>query len=97
MRLLNAHTLKLEEFPPGSIPKYAILSHRWEQEEVVFEDIKDFEKAREKHGFAKLAGACELARKNSFEFIWIDTCQSTPPAHASAADMRRPIRLYRQE
>jgi hypothetical protein len=36
MRLLNTTNLQLEEFASDAIPSYAILSHRWESEEVTF-------------------------------------------------------------
>lgn len=85
MRLLNTHTIKLEEFSPGSIPKYAILSHRWETEEVTFEDIKNLETGRKKYGFRKLEGACELARNESFSYMWIDTCKLL---------YRKPLQLF---
>src|SRR5271156_2671123 len=39
MRLLNVKTRKSEEFF-DNIPPYAILSHRWGDDEVTFQDIK---------------------------------------------------------
>lgn len=42
MRLLNIKTLKLEWFHNADVaPSYAILSHRWEDEEVLFEDVEE--------------------------------------------------------
>lgn len=42
MRLLNIKTLKLEWFHSADdAPSYAILSHRWEDEEVLFEDVEE--------------------------------------------------------
>jgi hypothetical protein len=42
MRLLNIKTLKLESFHNAEVaPSYAILSHRWEDEEVLFEDVDE--------------------------------------------------------
>lgn len=38
MRLINIETLALEEFFGDSIPRYAILSHTWEAEEISFQD-----------------------------------------------------------
>lgn len=38
MRLINLETLALEEFFGDSIPRYAILSHTWEAEEISFQD-----------------------------------------------------------
>ncbi|EEH37946.2 hypothetical protein PAAG_00867 [Paracoccidioides lutzii Pb01] len=40
MRLLNTKTYRLEEFPDGCIPPYAILSHRCQEQEVVFRDLE---------------------------------------------------------
>lgn len=40
MRLFNIKTLKLEYFQNVDVaPPYAILSHRWEEEEVLFRDV----------------------------------------------------------
>ncbi|KAH6839519.1 hypothetical protein B0I37DRAFT_408928 [Chaetomium sp. MPI-CAGE-AT-0009] len=74
MRLLNTRTLQLEEFFDTSTPDYAILSHTWEKEEVIFSDMANLGKARAKIGFAKLEGACRLAATQGYEYIWIDTC-----------------------
>lgn len=74
MRLVNTRTLELEEFFDTSTPDYAILSHTWEKEEIVFSDMTDLGKARAKKGFAKLEGACHLAASQKYEYIWIDTC-----------------------
>jgi hypothetical protein len=42
MRLLNVHTFKLESFDnPKARPPYAILSHRWREGEVLFNDLRD--------------------------------------------------------
>jgi hypothetical protein len=42
MRLLNIKTLKLEWFHSADVaPSYAILSHRWGDEEVLFDDIEE--------------------------------------------------------
>ncbi|KAF5344911.1 hypothetical protein D9758_011559 [Tetrapyrgos nigripes] len=73
MRLLNTKTLKLEEFY-ADIPRYAILSHTWEKEEVTFQDIQNLETARLKAGFAKIQNACARACRYDFEWIWIDSC-----------------------
>ncbi|KAI4930771.1 uncharacterized protein J4E92_004603 [Alternaria infectoria] len=73
MRLLNAHTLELKPFI-DSIPPYAILSHCWEDEEVIFSDLSDLEQARKKKGFAKIEKTCELAIGDGFNYVWIDTC-----------------------
>lgn len=42
MRLLNVETLRLESYHnPEDTPPYAILSHTWGDEEVLFEDLEE--------------------------------------------------------
>jgi hypothetical protein len=40
MRLINVKTYALEEFYDESIPRYTILSHTWETEEISFQDME---------------------------------------------------------
>jgi hypothetical protein len=42
MWLVNCNTLKLEYFMGSNIPKYAILSYTWEEEEVTFQELDRF-------------------------------------------------------
>jgi hypothetical protein len=74
MRLLNATNFELRDFLQGDIPPYAILSHTWgdSQEEVLFQDMADLEKARMKPGFQKIDGCCRQARQ--FDWVWVDSC-----------------------
>jgi hypothetical protein len=81
MRLLNTRTLKLRTFVPTEVPDYAILSHRWEKlGEVTFKDITECpisdmnSPARLLRGFSKVEGACKLATKDRYDWIWIDSC-----------------------
>ncbi|KAH6858958.1 heterokaryon incompatibility protein-domain-containing protein, partial [Alternaria rosae] len=73
MRLLDTRTLELKAFV-DSIPPYAILSHCWTDDEVVFSDLADLEQARKKKGFSKIEKTCELAIGDGFDYAWIDTC-----------------------
>ncbi|KAI4917801.1 hypothetical protein J4E85_009893 [Alternaria conjuncta] len=73
MRLLHTRTLELKTFV-GRIPSYAILSHCWEDEEVVFSDLADLEQAKKKKGFAKIEKTCKLAIGDGFHYVWVDTC-----------------------
>lgn len=41
MRLINVNSLELEDVWDEKVKKYAILSHRWENEEVTFQDMQD--------------------------------------------------------
>lgn len=81
MRLLKTDTFELVEFVGEGTPKYAILSHTWEGKEVSFRDIQDQDALTYLNAdepptpaWAKIKNACRQARKDSFEFIWIDTC-----------------------
>ncbi|KAJ4301973.1 hypothetical protein N0V88_002103 [Collariella sp. IMI 366227] len=76
MHLLNTETLRLESFAGSSIPDYAILSHTWDEEEILFGDICDPSKPLpvNKRGFAKIKGSCDQARQHEYSYIWIDAC-----------------------
>ncbi|KAK5659944.1 hypothetical protein OQA88_13409 [Cercophora sp. LCS_1] len=76
MRLLNAKTQEFEEFFGGvgaSIPPYAILSHRWGEDEVSFEQHKTRQYYRQA-GYAKIYGCCRAAEDEGLQYVWIDTC-----------------------
>jgi len=72
MRLLDTQSLRLKEFVDNP-PPYAILSHTWEDEEVVFSDLPDLDLAKTKKGFSKISNACLQAAKDKFPYVWIDT------------------------
>jgi hypothetical protein len=73
MRLLNSTTLKLSEFFGNTIPSYAILSHTWGFEEVLFEDI-EAPASRQKKGFKKIQLCCAQAKRDGYKWAWVDTC-----------------------
>ncbi len=70
MRLLNVKTLQLERFEGGPKAAYAILSHTWGEEEVTLQDLGD-PRAENLKGYAKMIHACEVARSEGYEYIWI--------------------------
>ena len=78
MRLLNAHTLDLEEFvgePGNGVPPYAILSHVWGPQEVTFHEMTSDRSALvQREGFQKILGCCAKAKSEGHRFVWIDTC-----------------------
>lgn len=73
MRLINTHTLDFEEFEGQNIPPYAILSHRWEEEEVLYKDVERGNTTTKK-GWQKITRCCEQARKDELLYAWVDTC-----------------------
>jgi hypothetical protein len=75
MRLLNAKTLQFETFYGNKQPPYAVLSHRWEkrEEELRCQDILHGTR-KNTAGYSKIKACCELALKESLEYVWVDTC-----------------------
>ncbi|KAI0903097.1 HET-domain-containing protein [Ustulina deusta] len=76
MRLLHTKTLKLETFIGARRPHYAILSHTWGDDEVLFEDIqgKSVKKWKSKAGAGKVLKFAEICADLGIAYIWIDTC-----------------------
>ncbi|RMZ23185.1 hypothetical protein D0859_12779 [Hortaea werneckii] len=57
MRLINTEKLEMHEFLPADIPRYAILSHRWQEEEVSFKQYSKrhkYPEIQQLKGFAKI-------------------------------------------
>ncbi|EPE10910.1 het domain-containing protein [Ophiostoma piceae UAMH 11346] len=74
MRLINANTLELVERFPPYIPQYAILSHRWGEDEVSFQDyLKN--KGGDKSAAKKIRRMADITKnKLRYDYFWIDTC-----------------------
>ncbi|KAF4954957.1 hypothetical protein FSARC_11986 [Fusarium sarcochroum] len=74
MRLINVDNLKLETFFGDQTPPYAILSHRWgnDNEEVSFEELRRGD--TQKSGMQKVIGCCQQAKMDKIKYAWIDTC-----------------------
>ena len=83
MWLLNVDTRELEAFEGRNIPLYAILSHRWEDEEVSFDDIENSPERLK--GYYKIDKCCRRALKchlhdeekkvyERLEYVWVDKC-----------------------
>jgi hypothetical protein len=73
MRLINTGTGAFEEFIGRDIPKYAILSHTWEEEEVSYQDYLGCA-CLHKKGYEKIRKTLELAREDDVLYAWVDTC-----------------------
>ena len=70
MRLLNSTTLELHEFFSPAIPPYAILSHRWGDSEISFQQLQDrapIGSSRVKS--RKLIGCCSQAVKDELGYV----------------------------
>ena len=79
MRLLHTSTLELHEFYGEVIPKYAILSHTWGEEEVPFQELQKAKSdestmLNNSKGYRKIKDCCKLAASDGWQYVWIDTC-----------------------
>jgi hypothetical protein len=75
MRLVNVHTLVISEFYGDQIPRYAILSHLWGEEEVTLQDMKEG-KAASLKGYEKIIACCKQAR---FDGLPYAVCRTLIP------------------
>ena len=76
MRLLQHNSdgdFSLTEFFESDLPKYAILSHTWEAEEVTFSDLMDGT-GEDKAGYKKIRFCGEQAGRDRMQYFWVDTC-----------------------
>ncbi|KAI1352654.1 hypothetical protein F5Y01DRAFT_324146 [Xylaria sp. FL0043] len=90
MWLLNTDKLdrpELVEVAEESAPRYAILSHTWDKDEVTFQDMQALSRRQwsravsqtastiqSKKGFNKIRKAAALAAEHGYNYIWVDTC-----------------------
>ncbi|KAL1891957.1 hypothetical protein Sste5346_007301 [Sporothrix stenoceras] len=81
MKLLDCLTKQIVEFVQD-VPKYAILSHTWEDGELTFALITQAKDALRKgkscdvtkrQGWPKIHWACEQALKDNIYYLWVDT------------------------
>lgn len=69
MWLLEVRSHALREFPKTvDIPPYAVLSHTWSTDEVLFQDIVTGN-APNCAGYAKILGCCRQAIADGFDFV----------------------------
>ena len=73
MHLVNTKTLELIEVTSEQDEPYAILSHRWQGDEVLFSDMNTLSVCS-KAGIAKLRSFCDLPILSKVEHVWVDTC-----------------------
>jgi hypothetical protein len=78
MRLLQLQdddVLRLVEYTEGEVPPYAILSHRWGEDEgeVTYKDVVE-NTGRHKIGYQKIISCGRQSAKDDYAFFWVDTC-----------------------
>jgi hypothetical protein len=80
MRLLQRKPdgeIVFHEPTSADVPAYAILSHRWEGEEVMFQDMDataDMSKTMSQAGWRKIQFCAKQAAADGLQYFWIDTC-----------------------
>ncbi|KAK8110614.1 Vegetative incompatibility protein HET-E-1 [Apiospora kogelbergensis] len=73
MRLINTLTLELVFFIEP--PPYAILSHRWTEDEVLFEDVeRPLSEWGDKAGASKVLQGSAKAFELGHRYLWVDSC-----------------------
>ena len=77
MYLINVRSLELEEFGDETQVQYAVLSHRWQAGELIFEDTV----RKQGHRYLpvdqipeKVQRCCRQAANDGLSYVWIDTC-----------------------
>lgn len=75
MRLLSTRRETLEGFFERPGPSYAILSHRWTNDECSLQDFTERRKM-DSTGYRKIQGFRTFARaqRPSYKWVWVDTC-----------------------
>ena len=76
------HRAKVLEFGDDEETEYAILSHRWTEQEVDYNEIVELMKMdaeerseiRQRDGYRKILQSCEQAKKDGYKWLWVDTC-----------------------
>ncbi|KAF5878982.1 putative het domain-containing protein [Botrytis fragariae] len=87
MRLINTTTYEFSEFHGDDIPKYAVLSHTLEHDEVTFQKWAfSRRKAEKKAGYAKIEATCKLALKIGLMYAWMDTCCNDKSSSAELSE-----------
>ncbi|KAI0451251.1 HET-domain-containing protein [Xylaria acuta] len=75
MWFLNTKTYSLEERYGHEVPRYAILSHTWQEEEVLFHELRESNDDYQlKAGYFKIKACCDLAAARGIPYAWVDTC-----------------------
>ncbi|KAF5338549.1 hypothetical protein D9758_016551 [Tetrapyrgos nigripes] len=96
MRLLHTKDFTVKQFF-DDIPRYVILSHTWEQDEVTFQDIQNLDIARSKTGWRKVENACARARRYCFDWIWIDSCCINKESSAELSEALNSMYQYYED
>ncbi|RDW58333.1 hypothetical protein BP5796_12263 [Coleophoma crateriformis] len=96
MWLINTDTFELEEFANHPKKQYAILSHRWEENEATFESWAA-QKGRQKKGYRKIMKFVHKAAERGFKYAWADTCCMNKKSSAELSEAINSMFKYYQD
>ncbi|KAI5467224.1 heterokaryon incompatibility protein-domain-containing protein [Mariannaea sp. PMI_226] len=98
MRLLNTETLRLESFV-GPAPRYAVLSHRWGDAELLFDEAvcDGWQHRVFTQGAEKIKKACAQALYDGIDYIWADTCCLDRSSSAELSEAINAMFVWYQE
>ncbi|KAI8958484.1 heterokaryon incompatibility protein-domain-containing protein [Daldinia sp. FL1419] len=77
MWFLNTEKLTLEYFNDAQVKRlpYAVLSHTWGSDEILFHEFADGREAlQSRTGWRKMTRFCETALRHGFKHAWMDAC-----------------------
>jgi hypothetical protein len=57
----------------SNIPRYAILSHTWDVDEFLYEDMMK-NTGKSKTGYNKILFCGKQAAREELKYFWVDTC-----------------------
>jgi len=76
------HRAKVLDFGDDETTEYAVLSHRWMAQEVDYDEmvglakmaVEERDEIRQRDGYQKILQSCKQAKKDGYEWLWVDTC-----------------------
>ena len=76
--------------------RYAILSHRWQGDEISFKDMEKLTNSKlQTCSGRKVVGTCEVAQKENLKWVWIDSCCIGNNVNARGRAINLMYRWYR--
>ncbi|KXJ86625.1 hypothetical protein Micbo1qcDRAFT_186060 [Microdochium bolleyi] len=100
MRLLKVASLQFEESRGDTVPAYAILSHRWYEPEISYQDIcRIIEHSQsvpeaKAESFRKIKDFCYQASEQDIEYVWVDTYYIDKSSSAELQESLNSIQSY---
>lgn len=97
MILIDTTTLLLHHVQELRQTSYAILSHTWGDDEVIYSDFRDIERAKSKPSYQKIVETCQLAASRDLRYVWIDNCCIDKSSSAELTEaINSMFRYYRE-